>query len=494
MVRKASWLTRTLTGLRGWVGGTRGAREDRHRFRPRLEGLDHRIMPATYYWAYLLDGYGEYDWAPNWRDSNGDRVNTFPGTTDSIVLPDETSGIDLSALGSCAGITMGSGWTHAIKGSLTVNGDADIENCSWNIKGHLSVSGNVTLTNTNFYDSPTTSGDGIAFCTDGFPKWCSVNGSNLVTLNFGEALRNHGEMKMQWTMTNGNASITTSNNNTPTLFRNDGTLNQYNGSTLGMPVDNYGIIQLGGDVANSSTQTGWIKNFGTVVVAARTTATVGGPGANTIPTGDLFVPQADFVNYAAGTNGSTNPGRIYVYGGATLTCSHGIFSSGSLTGIGSIYNTAAVGNQTAKIVGNVALYNSSLTADYWYGGTTTDQFVVNGNGKANIDWIIDGTLTTEGALTTSSGSAIDFNYDSGRVNLLTCTTIQFSDSCALVCTRVVGTPPLNTQWKVIQATNSVVHNGDATLGQPGAPFAGSSEDTTNKAFYVYTFKTPPMEE
>jgi hypothetical protein len=354
--------------------------------RLRLESLEDRTVPSTYYWV----GAGGTGWSnpSNW-DLNGTLAAGVPGAGDVaafsntvpayanpsnpqqlLVVPlNQTPVYDLSADGSLGAMNFASGWT----GNLTVNHSFTVTGVSEWDAGTIIVVAGATLTNS------------------GTIILNNASGTSDV-LAGGGTLSNEATAVIQQTSTGGLVLSSAGSGTTTVINAGLYSISADSGITAatgGGAVVNNGTLQKAAGNGTSTVNPGAVSNVGTVFAHSGTFDLEG-------------VGQVNGALLTGGSWGAETPATLVLNGGAAITSSSAAIT---LAGAGAHFANLA-GNLTSNS-GNFLLSNGAIdsvpgsfensgTLTVTPGSTLTANQVLNSS---------NGTIVGGGTVNTVAGQA-----------------------------------------------------------------------------------------
>jgi hypothetical protein len=133
------------SGLRFLAGTSAGDRKKVGSYRPWVEPFEDRCLPAALVFHPLLQtpNVQLWDFANNWVDTSGNRVNKVPTSSDDVLIPEGYTA-EVNA-GQAHDVEMASGFSFLnVNGSLTVSGDMTVnefDGVQFTFASKLNVSG-----------------------------------------------------------------------------------------------------------------------------------------------------------------------------------------------------------------------------------------------------------------------------------------------------------------------------------------------------------------
>jgi hypothetical protein len=473
-------------------------------FRPTLESLDPRIVPAkiTRWTCTGTDGPYSYNWSSYWD-------NGIPVAGDDVILPAGTAACNFNGNGLM----------------LKQFGALDVENGQNNLLyGETEVDGRLTLTNDSALilkgrppDVPFTRGlsvyggmyvNGGYLLSDhadtGLQPNVYVEGDSEVRgtlrldvyqlqLRCNEYLR---DQSVICGVVGGYASDIYNGGNliVPDASYATVRLPIYNGyfaTVGGEQVERQGVIQVGqtpGQTDGWLLATNFIRNYDSEINVVNGGLSLSG-ASGTYATGSPAYPRCDLYQ--------TAHGLVQVSTNSQISTATGIFTAGD-GGINSVKVTA--GTQ-AVIYGNV-YFNRNDAQSGWIGiDLIGGSSYVHGTGGADTTFRIAGTLTT------CDSFQVRFNEDWSLPNppgLLDCDAIVFrgGKSNLHACNELHHEmEPASGAWDVVHATNISVEAGCTDFGltgPPGMPWQGTfrkhtGEPTTGVWHFGVWITDPPAD-
>jgi hypothetical protein len=440
-------------------GADRGSsRRLRSRYRPTIEWLEDRVLPAQVFWNVDADGF--WNVAANWRDDQG--VSRVPGAGDDVVIDRPAGDFTVTyrdLVSSVRSITARERLVIGVQGGtaeqLTVSGTVDAT-------AGLTVA-SATLAGATLSAGTTVRGD------NGTLSWTTVNGTidlagpgGARTLNIANGLTLNGTMRIG--SDDGNLLGSAFFNGTQTL---DGT----------------GTVLFGTSTAN------FLGNSGvgdTLTLGPGLTIRGGG--------GTIGESHSTLVNYATITTSGLNPlnqpnsvqivgldnrGQVRVEGGAALTLSSRALLPVTWTNRGTISaeNASLTLDGRFQNLGRIEATESTVVLRGTF--TLADLGSLQRTG-GTVE--LRGTLNNEGTTLVLDDFTGPWRINGGKIHGGTVApagsdSLTFGNSATFDGVTVAGTIDLSRSLTSLLVSNGLTLNGTLLVGAPtfssGVTFTGN---------------------